>query len=181
MSEYGHFLRGLLDQPLAVSAPTPSSPALAKAIAAEVDPGRDGLVVELGPGTGVVTQALLERGIGPDRLLLIENNAYFYGLLAQRFAKVRVVRGDAAAFDFYLPKGSKIGSIVSGLPMLNFPQPMRRSLIERALYRQGSGGRFIQLSYGWSPAVAPTDKLRVEKKLVWRNLPPAHIWIYREN
>jgi len=60
---YGDFLRGLVNDPKGVSAPTPSSPALARVIAAEVDLSREGLVIELGPGTGVVTEALLERGL----------------------------------------------------------------------------------------------------------------------
>ena len=64
---YGEFLRGLVNDPRGVSAPTPSSPALSRAIAAEIDMARDGLVIELGPGTGVVTDALLQRGVPPGR------------------------------------------------------------------------------------------------------------------
>jgi phosphatidylethanolamine/phosphatidyl-N-methylethanolamine N-methyltransferase len=179
MSEYALFLRGLMDRPRDVSAPTPSSPALARAIAAEIDPMRAGLVVELGPGTGVVTQALLDRGIAPERLIVIESSEYFCALLARRFAGVGIMRGDALAFEHYVPDGARIASIVSGLPLLNFPCGVRRALIERALTRQGPHGRFIQLSYGWLPAVAPGRSLAVEKKLVWRNLPPAHVWTFR--
>ena len=58
---YGVFLRGLISNPKGVSAPTPSSPVLAQAIAAELDLSRPGLVLELGPGTGAVTAALLMR------------------------------------------------------------------------------------------------------------------------
>ncbi|HWC62246.1 MAG TPA: rRNA adenine N-6-methyltransferase family protein, partial [Rhizomicrobium sp.] len=153
--------------------------ALAAAIAALVDLAHAGLVVELGPGTGAVTQALLDRGIAPDRLLVIENSGYFCELLAQRFAGIEIVRGDAMQFERYLPEGARLAAMVSGLPLLNFPRPARRGLIERALNRQGGRGQFVQLSYGWLPAVAPDATLTVEKKIVWRNFPPAHIWTYR--
>jgi phosphatidylethanolamine/phosphatidyl-N-methylethanolamine N-methyltransferase len=89
------------------------------------------------------------------------------------------VRGDAMQFEHYLPHKARIAAVVSGLPLLNFPRPARRLLIEHALDRQGGHGQFIQLSYGWLPAVAPDATLSVEKQIVWRNFPPAHIWTYR--
>ncbi|MES2473580.1 MAG: phospholipid methyltransferase [Pseudomonadota bacterium] len=178
MSGYGDFLKGLLREPGAVSAPTPSSPALAAAIAAKVDPLQSGLVVELGAGTGVVTQALLDRGIAPERLIAVEYCAYFAGLLAQRFPGVTVVQGDAFAFERYLPAGSQIAAVVSGVPLLNFPLPRRRALITRALALQGPSGRFVQLSYGWRPPISSAFGIAPEKTIVWRNFPPAHIWTF---
>ena len=179
MSDYGAFLRGLLDHPRDVSAPTPSSPALAAVIASEVDPAIEGLVVELGPGTGVVTQALLDRGVSPDRLVVIENSEFFVGVLTRRFPGVWVIHGDAMQFEQYLPEDAKIAAIVSGLPLLNFPGSERRALIERALCLQSRRGRFVQLSYGWQPAVAANGSFSVSKIVVWRNFPPAHVWTYR--
>ncbi len=179
MSGYGDFLKGLLRDPGAVSAPTPSSPALAAAIAAKVDPLQSGLVVELGAGTGVVTQALLDRGVAPERLIAVEYCAYFAGLLAQRFPAVIVVQGDAFAFERHLPPGSAIAAVVSGVPLLNFPLSQRRALITRALALQGPGGRFIQLSYGWRPPISSAFGNAPEKTVVWRNLPPAHVWTFR--
>jgi phosphatidylethanolamine/phosphatidyl-N-methylethanolamine N-methyltransferase len=178
MAGYGEFLKGLLLDPKGVSAPTPSSPALAAAIAAQVDPGRPGLVVELGAGTGVVTEALLARGVAAGRLLIVEHGTFFAEMLARRFSDAMVVRGDAFAFESYLPGGARVAAIVSGVPLLNFPPAARLSLITRALAAQGPAGRFIQLSYGWRPPVAPGHAFDIVKRLVWRNLPPAHIWTY---
>jgi phosphatidylethanolamine/phosphatidyl-N-methylethanolamine N-methyltransferase len=178
MSEYGQFLRGLMDNPRGVSAPTPSSPALAAAIAAKVDPAIPGLVVELGPGTGVVTQALLARGIAPERLLLFETGEYFAGLLLQRFAGVKVLQADALDFARHIPAGTAVAAVVSGVPLLNFPPATRRALIVQSLALQGPRGRFIQLSYGWQPGVPPDNGLLLDKTLVWRNMPPAHVWTY---
>ncbi|MES2294054.1 MAG: phospholipid methyltransferase [Pseudomonadota bacterium] len=184
MTAYAEFLRGLVDDPRGVSAPTPSGPALSAAIAAEVDPARPGLVLELGPGTGVVTEALVARGVSPARLVLIESGGYFCDRLRARFPRATVCAADAFAFEQCLPgpattDGAAIAAVVSCVPLLNFPHAERISLIERALDAQGPGGRFIQLSYGWRPAVAPGPRLAVTGKMVWRNLPPAHVWTYR--
>lgn len=179
MSAYGDFLKGLLQDPGGVSAPTPSSPTLAAAMAAKVDPLKPGLVVELGAGSGVVTQALLARGIAPERLIAIEFSDYFARLLAQRYPGIRVIHGDAFAFDKYLPLGEPIAAIVSGIPLLNFPLRRRRALIERALVLQGVGGRFVQLSYGWRPPIVSAFGVAPERDIVWRNFPPAHIWTFR--
>jgi phosphatidylethanolamine/phosphatidyl-N-methylethanolamine N-methyltransferase len=175
---YGDFLRGLLKDPRSVSAPTPSSPALAAAMAEKVDPLRPGLVVELGAGTGVVTQALLARGVSADRLLIIEYGAYFVELLRKRFPEAMVIQGDAFAFEQYLPPDARVSAVVSGVPLLNFPLWRRKALIERALAVQDTGGRFIQLSYGWKPPIAPGRK-ELSRTVVWRNFPPAHVWTYR--
>jgi phosphatidylethanolamine/phosphatidyl-N-methylethanolamine N-methyltransferase len=178
MSGYGEFLKGLLRDPGGVSAPTPSSPVLAAAIAAKVDPLRPGLVVELGAGSGAVTQALLARGIAPERLIAIEYSDYFSRLLSHRFPGVTVICGDAFDFDRHLPIGEPIAAIVSGLPLLNFSPRSRRALIERALVLQGAGGRFIQLSYGWHPPIVSAFGVPPDKSTVWRNFPPAHVWTF---
>jgi len=179
VADYADFLRGLVRDPKRVSAPTPSSPALSRAIAAEVDIARDGLVVELGPGTGVVTEALLQRGVPPGRLAAIEMEPSFVQLMRRRFPEIHVFPGDALSFEACIPPDAKIAAVVSGLPLLNFPLPTRRSLLGRALTSQGKGGSFIQLSYGWRPPVPPESGVSLDKKLVWRNFPPAHVWTYR--
>jgi len=177
---YGDFLKGLISNPRGVSAPTPSSPALARAIAAEVDPTRDGLVVELGPGTGVVTEALLERGVPPERLVAIEQEPCFAELLRKRFPRVQVVRGDALIFESQIPFDAQVSAVVSGLPLLQLPLHTRRSLLRRALNcQEDCGSAFIQLSYSWRPPVPPEPEMKLSKTVVWRNLPPAHVWTYR--
>lgn len=179
VDDYGDFLRGLINDPRGVSAPTPSSPALAHAIAAEIDTSRAGLVIELGPGTGVVTQALLDRGVPPGRLLAIEQEPSFVGLIRERFPQVTVCGGDGLVFERWIARSLKVAAIVSGLPLLNLPVSSRQSLVRRALRCQGRGGSFVQLSYSWRPPVAPDSGINLEAKIVWRNFPPAHVWTYR--
>ncbi|HET7084575.1 MAG TPA: rRNA adenine N-6-methyltransferase family protein [Rhizomicrobium sp.] len=178
-ADYGDFLRGLVHDPKGVSAPTPSSPALARALAGEVDISRPGLVLELGPGTGVVTEALLQQGVEPERLIAIEQEPNFAQLMRRRFPAVKVCHSDALVFETCLPAQACVAAIVSGLPLLNFPLAIRRSLLRRALACQWAGGSFIQLSYSWRPPVPLESGMTLDKKIIWRNFPPAHVWTYR--
>ena len=178
MSAYGEFLRGLVLNPKEVSAPTPSSPTLSSALAAKVDPRRPGLVVELGAGTGVVTQALLDRGVPADRLLVVENCPYYVAMLRQRFSGAEIVQGDALQFDRLLPTGMPVAAVVSGIPLLHLHASQRRSFIARALAIQPAGGAYAQLSYGWVPPIDPGRDMLMSRTLVWRNFPPAHIWTF---
>ncbi len=178
MGLYREFIRGLIENPRGVSAPTPSSAPLAAAIAAKVNPFVPGLVVELGAGTGAVTAALLARGVSPDRLMAFESSPAFCRLLTARFPGVWVVCGDAFAFDTHLSDDDRVAAVVSGLPLLHFTPARRRELIRRSLDRQGVHGRFIQLSYGWRPATPPGSDFLIGGQMVWRNFPPAHVWTY---
>ncbi len=176
------FLRGLIASPRGVGAIAPSSPALARAVAAQVDPERVGPVLELGPGTGAITKELLERGIAPERLTLIEYDPAFVKLLGERFAQLRVLKGDA--FEFERSIGNHVAedyaAIVSGIPLLNFPYAKRRSLIETALRRLRRGAPFVQFSYGFQPPLpAPAGATVQMAAFVWKNLPPARVWVYR--
>jgi phosphatidylethanolamine/phosphatidyl-N-methylethanolamine N-methyltransferase len=174
------FLKGLIARPRNVAAITPSSPALARAIAAQVDPALPGPVLELGPGTGIVTEALIERGIAPERITAIEYDPAFAQLVAQRFARVHVVRGDAFDFAAVTGRETQFAAIVSGLPLLNHGVEARRALIETALAHLESGGPFVQLSYGTRPPIPEPDGATLTRAaLVLMNLPPARVWVYR--
>src|SRR6187431_616790 len=89
------FIRSWLEKPLATGAVTPSGRILARTMARYVDPDFSGPVVELGPGTGPVTEALLEQGVSQERLVLLEFNPTFCQLLRSRFPRATVVQGDA--------------------------------------------------------------------------------------
>jgi phosphatidylethanolamine/phosphatidyl-N-methylethanolamine N-methyltransferase len=176
------FWRSLVTRPRAIGAIAPSSPALARKIAALVDPAVPGTVLELGPGTGVVTDALLERGIPVDLLIAVEADPDLAQLMGERFPKLRVVKGDAFDLDRTLPpeESGPLAATVSGLPLLNFPPARRRALIAAALARMPAGGPFVQFSYGFAAPVPADGQISVEQAgLVFANLPPARIWVYR--
>jgi phosphatidylethanolamine/phosphatidyl-N-methylethanolamine N-methyltransferase len=148
LSDQLRFLRGLVQSPRGVGAIAPSSPALARAIAAQIDPLREGPVLELGPGTGVVTEAILARGILPERLVAIEYDADFARLLTSRFPAAKIIRGDAFALDDTLRHAADrpFSAIVSGIPLLNQPMERRAALIAGALQKLAPGAPFVQFS-----------------------------------
>ena len=141
---YADFLLGAFRNPKGVSALTPSSPSLARAIAREVDVSREGLVVELGPGTGAVTSALLARGIASKRLLLVERESEFVLILRRLYPSLEVRCGDALHLEDYLKASASVAAVVSGLPILHLAPEARRQLVSRSLACQGTGGLFIQ-------------------------------------
>lgn len=176
------FLRGLIANPTGVGAIAPSSPALARAVAAQIDPGRDGPVLELGPGTGSMTRELLARGIAPERMIAIEWDADFARTIAAEFPGVKVIRGDAFDLDGTLPKRGlqQFAAIVSGIPLLNHSKEKRCALVEAAFRRLAPGAPMIQFSYGLSAPVKPPPEISVRlAAFVWKNLPPATVWVYR--
>jgi phosphatidylethanolamine/phosphatidyl-N-methylethanolamine N-methyltransferase len=146
----------------------------------QVDAGREGLVVELGPGTGAITSALLARGISAGRLLLIESEPQFVAVLRRLYPGIDIRCGDALGLEQHLAPAAKVAAVVSGLPLLHFPAEFRRQLIRRSLACQNTGGLFIQLSYGWRPPIPAEPGFSIAKKIVWSNFPPAHIWTYRK-
>lgn len=178
------FLKNWMGRPLTTGAVSPSGKALTKLMASFVDPADTLPVVELGPGTGVVTQALLERGVAPGRIVSVEFNPEFCTLLQRRFPGVRIVEGDAYGFSTTL-KGwvdGPVSAVVSSLPLFTRPPEMRRKLIVDALDRMPAGRPFIQFSYALVPPVpAETGRFSVEHtNWVVMNLPPARVWIYRK-
>jgi phosphatidylethanolamine/phosphatidyl-N-methylethanolamine N-methyltransferase len=181
MSEHWEFLRGLIASPKGVGAIAPSSPALARAIANEVDPARDGPILELGPGTGVVTEALIERGIAPGRITAVEFDRDFATRVRERCPGVQVIEGDAFDLSATLRETDNTGfaAIISGIPLLNWPVSARRGLIDDAFARLQPGAPFVQFSYGLTPPVAATDTFTVRRAaVIWVNLPPARVWVY---
>ncbi|MBZ9938067.1 phospholipid methyltransferase [Mesorhizobium sp. BR1-1-16] len=177
------FLRNWIGRPLTTGAVSPSGKALTKLMASFVDPLDDLPVVELGPGTGVVTQALLERGVAPGRIASIEYNPDFCGLLRGRFPGVRIIQGDAYAFNTTLQGivEGQVSAVVSSLPLFTRPPEARRQLIVEALERMPVGRSLIQFSYALVPPVpAEPGRFTVEHThWVVMNLPPARVWLYR--
>jgi phosphatidylethanolamine/phosphatidyl-N-methylethanolamine N-methyltransferase len=177
------FLRALIARPKHVGAVVPSSRALGRAIARQLDPLRTGAVLELGPGTGVITAEILNRGIAPERLTVIEYDCEFAAAIAARFQGVHVIQGDA--FDLSRTLGARnselFAGIVSGLPLLNFPTARRQAYVEAVVERLAPGAPFVQFSYGMhAPVVPPANHSVVCAARVWANIPPARVWVYRK-
>jgi phosphatidylethanolamine/phosphatidyl-N-methylethanolamine N-methyltransferase len=176
------FLKRWLKDPLKIGAIAPSSRELAAAMASLVPADSQDLVVELGGGTGVITQALLEAGITPARLIVVERDEALHDLLVKRFPEVRILLGDAADLAGLLrPLGiTRACAVVSGLPLLAMRDSVRDRIVEESFALLEPGAPFIQFTYGLASPI-PRRKLGVQgevKSRVLNNLPPASVWLY---
>ena len=178
------FIGSWIKKPLAVGAVTPSSKPLARAMAQYVDPHGDGPVIELGPGTGPITEALIEHGVKPSRLVLVEFNPTFCQLLRQRFPEATVVQGDAYRLHDTLAEYARhgISAVVSGLPLMTKPLRMRTRLLREALALLAPQAPFVQFTYAVVPPIPKLAGVKVEaSERIWRNMPPARVWVYRHS
>ncbi len=182
IEDEARFLKSWFDRPLVTGAVYPSGKALASMMARYVDPAEAGPVIEIGPGTGPVTEALLRRGIAEERLILIEFNGDFCRLLRRRFPKARVIEGDAYALATTLDfLDEPAAAVVSSLPLFTRPEEQRLTLLREAFALMRPGSPFIQFTYATvspMPLKGRDFDARVSPR-VWLNLPPARVWVYR--
>lgn len=175
------FFRSWLADPLKVSAIAPSGPALARAITAEITP-LSMPVIELGPGTGVFTRALLDAGVTRDRLVLIEAGTRFATLLRHRFPGVRIVEGSAAAMrtvDLFGP--GQAGAVVSGLPILSMSPRTTLAILKKMFSELRPDGAMYQFTYGYRCPIHDAILARLHLKAtrtatVLVNAPPASVY-----
>ncbi|MCO5732703.1 phospholipid N-methyltransferase PmtA [Rhizobium sp. SSA_523] len=176
------FFKGWIDGPKRVGAILPTSAITAKRMASVIQPASGLPVLELGPGTGIITKAILERGVAPEKLVSIEFSTDFYLHLTRNFSGVNFINGDAFDLENTLGsfKDARFDAVISAIPMLSFPMERRIALLEDLLDRMPHGRPVIQITYGpASPIVARPDRYRIKHfDFVVRNIPPAQLWTY---
>jgi phosphatidylethanolamine/phosphatidyl-N-methylethanolamine N-methyltransferase len=177
------FIRSWIEKPLSTGAVMPSSKALARAMARYIDPRSEGPVIELGPGTGPVTEALVKQGIDTARLILVEFNPDFCRLLRTRYPAATVVQGDAYRLRRLLETYVRgpAAAIVSGLPLVTKPVRTRLRLLSDAMALLAPNAPFVQFTYAMVPPIPKVlSGITAEpSELIWLNLPPARVWVYR--
>ena len=177
------FFKGWIDKPKAVGSIIPTSSVTARRMASVINAASGLPVLEVGPGTGVITRAILGVGIKPENLYAVEYSEDFVRHLRRHYPGVNVIQGDA--FDLDKTLGDKSGlvfdTVVSGVPLLNFPVERRIGYLNSLLDRMPAGRPVIQLTYGpLSPIPAGRGDYTVEHfDFVIRNIPPTQLWIYR--
>lgn len=182
LKEGGVFFKQWLRAPKEMGSVLPSSKTLARALASEVawQPGQ--YIVELGGGTGAITEGLIERGIPKDRLIVIEYVSDLFEFLKGRFPESNVIQGDATRLNEILHRQGieEIGTVVSGLPMVGMPLPFKRAIVEQGFKVLKGQGHMIQYSYSpLSPVPAKDLGIKSEiAQFVFRNVPPAFVWKY---
>jgi len=178
------FIRSWLEKPLSMGAVTPSSRILARTMARYVEPSVAGPIIELGPGTGPVTEALVQAGVEPSRLVLVEFNPAFCKILRARYPDATLVQGDAYSLRRLLETLllQPAAAVVSGLPLVTKPIRMRLRLIRDAFDLMLPGAPFVQFTYSVaSPLPRRLGGFSVEaSERIWMNIPPARVWVYRK-
>lgn len=189
IADSARFIRQWIENPRLIGAVSPSGPALAKRMASFVEIDRAGPIIELGPGTGPVTQALLARGIPANRLLLVEYEPRFCRMLGERYPGVHIVQGDAYGLKKTLAGAidGQAATVVSSLPLLVRPERDRVELLHQAFELMGDDGLFIQFTYGLTKSPMPLHAHGVSGYYVGKgsapilmNIPPARVWRYRK-
>lgn len=174
------FFRAWLSDPLRVASVVPSSPQLAKMMVRQIQPSA-GPVLELGPGTGVFTRALVDAGIRGDQLTLVELGSEFLPMLALRFPEAKILQMDAAKLSELPAPGVPFGAAVSGLPLLSMPAQKVSNILKGVFGLLQPGASLYQFTYGWRCPV-PKDVVRdlglTSRKVgtTFANFPPASVY-----
>lgn len=176
------FLRRWLAHPLQMGSIVPSSPALCERLVRLAWPMPGRLVLELGAGTGVISQALLAAGLAPEHLIVVEIDPGLVAHLRQTLPGACVIAGDARRLPELLPERflGRIGSVICGIPLVLLPRAEQKQFID-AISAVAPGRGFRHFSYCMtSPLPAAQHGLRAAREAwVPRNFPPASIWHYR--
>jgi phosphatidylethanolamine/phosphatidyl-N-methylethanolamine N-methyltransferase len=162
----------------------PSGRVLARTMAQYVDIKSTEPVIELGPGTGAITNALIEHGVDQKRLVLVEFNPGFCALLRDRYPQATVVQGDAYKLrdTLWNVLSKPASAVVSGLPLVTKPMLTRLKLIRDAFVALAPGAPFVQFTYSVVPPIPkslPGVSTEASER-IWMNLPPARVWVYRK-
>jgi phospholipid N-methyltransferase len=177
--DFGHFFKGWIRNPLAMGAFAPSGKSLAKLMAKDV--GANSRVIELGAGTGTVTEALLASGVAPENLYIVERERQFVKILERRFPRCHVIAADVLALEREVDSDFGFDFVISGLPLLCFSPDKRYRVLRRSLQLLKPHGCLHQFTYGGR---CPIDRdlralLRVDSVLLGvaaLNLPPGFVY-----
>lgn len=184
------FFQQWLRNPRAIAALAPSSRVLAREMIVQLPPSAE-RIIEFGGGTGVFTRALIDHGVAPGQLMVVELNGALHRMLKHRFPATRVVRGDArnVAALVAREKFAEIGgvdAVISGLGLLSMSRDVQREILAAAFNVLKPDGRFIQFTYG---PVGPVprellgelDLKSRRASVAWFNVPPATVYVYTRN
>ena len=186
LSDTTLFLQEWLVNPGRTGSVVPSSRRLAAAMAGWLPTNPDSFVLELGPGTGIVTEALLRRGLREEKLVAIEHNPKLAQHLRKRFPRASIITGDAWQLDELLRNHREpiesVGAVISSLPLLNFSEEQAESLAQKIRDVLEPQGNWVQFTYRINklrPRGAASFRLHASK-IVWLNLPPARVSVFRK-
>lgn len=185
LREHALLFSRFLRSPRTVGAVTASSRALAEAMVRGLDLSRPGHIVELGPGTGAFTAAIVGRLGASTRFLAIDVDPEFVRQIGKRWPHVECVCASAERLDALVAdRGmAPVDHIVSGLPFVSLPPPVTRQILDGVVRVLRPGGTFTTFQYvhgfGLPPAIAFRRGMTARMgetpgvRLIVRNFPPA--------
>jgi phosphatidylethanolamine/phosphatidyl-N-methylethanolamine N-methyltransferase len=172
-----------LQKPLRIAAAYPSGARLADAVAGCIDLARQGPVLELGAGTGSLTQGLVRAGCSPERIIALERESALVAVLRREFPTMTIIAGDATRIGEYLAsRVSQLAGVISSLPIKWFSFEAQHAIVRPCLDLLGPDGYFLQLTNAFSSPL-PVDRLGIagrEVARVWLNLLPTQVWAYSD-
>jgi phosphatidylethanolamine/phosphatidyl-N-methylethanolamine N-methyltransferase len=174
------FFAAWLRNPLATAAIAPTGSSIARLITREIEPGI-GPIIELGPGTGVFTRLMLERGVDAHDLILVEFNPDFVSLLHKRFPRVTVILADATQLaQLELVEPGSCNRVVSGLGLLSMSDEQVEGVLRGSFHYLAQAGKFYQFTYAMRCPVKTgiLERLGLKSQEIgrsFRNIPPASV------
>lgn len=180
----GIFFLQFLKHPHTVGSVCPSSPALTRQLLAGISTEERGLVIDLGSGSGSVSESMVNLGIAKDRIIAVEALAKFKAPFAARCPGIPIVIGDARNLRVILntvAPGREISAVVSSLPFRTMSPALTKSIIEELHQTlQERGGRLVQYTYAWwlRYPLQQYGFIPDSAAIVWKNLPPARVESY---
>lgn len=183
------FLSAFMRSPRSVGSVAPSSPSLGRVMARHIDIAKPGVVIELGGGTGSISRALLDNGIAPERLIVLERDVNLYRHLCREVPKATIIHGDALNLKEILAdlKVERVNTVVSCIPMLTLPPEVQHDLYRVSFdVMDGTDGEILQYTYGIGCPVAKKVLHQLDAKgkpvnVVLMNIPPATVWRFFRN
>jgi len=175
------FFKGFFLYPRRMGAILPSSQYLARSMVSCIDQSQSGFVLELGPGTGVITKAILNSGIAADHLISLEITPHFAEQLRQQIPAITVLQGDAMYLSELLKNKNPIRTIISSLPLRSMTQAARDHLFSEIQKTIAPSGQFIQFTYSMRKDTDyyPANFKPMNSFIVWRNIPPARVTVFQ--
>ena len=179
MTAKRHFIKQFFKEKKTVGAIKPSSKTLGKKMLHHIDFKNDKIIVELGPGTGVFTDLIIEKLAEDGILYVFELNDHFYESLKNRIddPRVHLIHDSAEHIKKYMKKDEKADAVISSLPLMNFPSSLRHALISEAHDSLKDNGKYVQFQYTLQSKRTLSKYFNTIKvNFTVKNLPPAFIY-----
>lgn len=179
MAKKRNFIKQFIKDKKMIGAVSPSSKSLAKKMVSNIDFSRDKLIVELGPGTGVFTDLIIDKMAKDARLLVFELNDNFYHSLSSRIddPRVQIIHDSAEFIHKYIGESEKLDVVISSLPLMIFSESLRQAVVNESYACLKKNGKYIQFQYSLQSKKLLEEKYKnVNIQFTIKNLPPAFVY-----